>query len=364
MNATTKLASLGRIIVGRLAKGLVLGLAILSVTGCAGCTGSGGAGAHKLSGSGSTFIKPVMDKWIDVYTREKGGLDLNYQGQGSTAGIKQMTEKAVNFGCTDAPMTPEQLDLAKNEGGEVIHIPLVIGGVVPAYNLPGIDKPLNFTAEVLVGIFLGDITNWNDDRIKADNKGVELPDLKISVVHRAEGSGTTAIFTEFLSTVDKWKNKVGSNTTVDWPVGSGEKGNPAVADNIARNPGSIGYVELLYALQKKDIQYGAVRNKAKKFIHADLPSVRAAAGSLKSYPDNLCYSIVKDYEGADAYPISGTTWAVLYQNQSGDAGHELVKFLRWVVHDGQKHAEQMHYAALPDKLVQRIDEKLKTIKVQ
>jgi phosphate transport system substrate-binding protein len=340
-------------------------LAVLTLTGCAGCTSGGGAGSHKLSGSGSTFIKPVMDKWIDVYSKEKGGLEINYQGQGSTAGIKQMTEKAVNFGCTDAPMTAEQLDKAKQEGGEVVHIPLVIGGVVPAYNVPGLDKPLNFTGDVLAGIFLGEITNWNDDRIMADNKDVKLPDLKISVVHRAEGSGTTAIFTEFLSKVsDKWKTKVGSNTTVDWPTGSGERGNPAVADNVVRNPGSIGYVELLYALQKKDIQYGAVQNNAKKFIHADLQSVRAAAGSLKDYPDNLCYSIVKDYEGADAYPICGTTWAVLYQNQSGDAGHERMKFLTWIIHDGQKYAEQMHYAALPEKLIQRIEEKLKTIKVQ
>jgi phosphate ABC transporter phosphate-binding protein len=349
--------------VGRIAKGLVLVLTPLMLIGCGGC-GAGGSG-KKLSGSGSTFVKPVMDKWIDVYSKEKGGFEINYQGQGSTAGIKQMIEKAVNFGCTDAPMTPEQREKAQKEGGEVVHIPLVMGGVVPAYNLPDVDKPLNFTGEVLAGIFLGDITNWNDDRIKADNKGVQLPDLKISVVHRAEGSGTTAIFTEYLSTVSStWKNKVGTNTTVDWPVGSGEKGNPAVADNIGRSRGSIGYVELLYALQKKDIQFGAVQNKAKKFIRADLKSVRAAAASLKKIPDDLCFSIVKDYEGEDAYPISGTTWAVLYQNQSGDTGHELVKFFTWIVHEGQKHAEQMHYAPLPESLVQRIDEKLKTIQIQ
>jgi phosphate transport system substrate-binding protein len=302
-----------------------------------------------------------MDKWTDVYSREKGEIDINYQGQGSTAGIRQMTEKAVHFGCTDAFLTEEQRKDAAREGGEVIHIPLVMGGVVPVYNLPGVDKPLKFTGEVLADIFHGDITNWNDPKIQADNKDIQLPDLKISVVHRAEGSGTTAIFTEFLSTVSpKWKDKVG--TTIDWPVGSGEKGNPAVADNISRGAGSIGYVELLYALQKKDkIRYGAVQNKAGKFILADLPSVRAAAASLKTVPEDLCFSLVKGYEGEDAYPISGTTWAVLYKNQSGDAGHELVKFLTWVVHDGQKYAEQMHYAPLPETLVRRIDEKLKTI---
>jgi phosphate transport system substrate-binding protein len=341
---------------------LLLAGAFLVLTGFSGCRSNS---AKKLSGSGSTFIKPVMDKWTDVYGKEKGEVDINYQGQGSTAGIKQMTEKAVNFGCTDAFMTAEQLETARKEGGEVLHIPLVMGGVVPAYNLPGVDKPLNFTGAVLADIFHGDITNWNDPKIQADNKDVKLPDLKISVVHRAEGSGTTAIFTEFLSTVSpKWKEKIGSNTTVKWPVGSGEKGNPAVADNIGRSPGSIGYVELLYALQKKDIKYGAVQNKAGKFILADLPSVRAAAASLKEVPEDLSISLVKNYDGADAYPICGTTWAVLYQNQSGDAGHELVKFLTWVVHDGQKYAEQMYYAPLPETLVKRVDEKLKTIKVQ
>lgn len=346
----------------RYCNGLSLMAACLALTGC---NGGGGAGAHKLSGSGSTFIKPVMDKWIEVYSAGKAGLEINYQGQGSTAGIKQMTEKAVHFGCTDVPMTPEQLDRARQEGGEVLHVPLVVGGVVPAYNLPGIDKPLNFTGEVLAGIFLGDIRNWSDVRLKADNPDAALPDLKISVVHRAEGSGTTAIFTEYLSAVSsQWKSAVGAGATVDWPVGSGEKGNPAVADNIARSPGSIGYVELLYALRKKTIQFGAVRNKAKHFILADLRNVRAAAESVKNYPDNLCFSLVRDYEGADAYPISGTTWAVLYRNQSGDAGRELIAFLTWIVHDGQQYAERMHYAPLPEKLVRRIEATLKTIKVQ
>jgi phosphate transport system substrate-binding protein len=341
---------------------LAISCAALALTGCGGC--AGGGSKVKLSGSGSTFVKPAMDKWIDVYSKDKGGVEINYQGQGSTAGIKQMTEKATNFGGTDAFMTDEQLAAAKKEGGEVVHIPLVMGGVVPAYNLPGIDKPLNFTGEVLAAIFLGDIKNWNDPKIKALNEGVNLPDKEISVVHRAEGSGTTAIFTEFLSkSSPKWKDKVGTNTTVTWPVGSGEKGNPAVADNIGRTAGGIGYVELIYALQKKDIKYGAVKNKAGKFILADLKSVSAAAASLKDIPADLRFTIV-DADGDESYPISGTTWAVLYQEQKGDAGRELVKFLTWAVHDGQQHSEKMHYARLPEALVQRIDEKLKTIKVQ
>ncbi len=339
----------------------------LAVAGVAlalgGCMRDGGS-AVKLSGSGSTFVKPAMDKWIDVYSKDKGGVEINYQGQGSTAGIKQMTERAVNFGCTDAFLTDEQLAAARQEGGEVVHVPLVMGGVVPAYNLPGIDRPLNFTGEVLAAIFLGDITNWNDQKIQALNEGVKLPDLKISTVHRAEGSGTTAIFTEFLSkSSPKWKEKVGTSTAVTWPVGSGEKGNPAVADNIGRSPGSIGYVELLYALQKKDIKYGAVKNRAGQFVLADLQSVSAAAASLTDVPADLRFSIV-DAPGEGSYPISGTTWAVLYRKQSGDAGRELVKFFQWVVHDGQRYSEKMHYAPLPQALVRRIDEKLKTIQVQ
>jgi phosphate transport system substrate-binding protein len=339
---------------------LPVACAVLALTGCGGTGGS----KVKLSGSGSTFVKPVMDKWIDVYSKDKGGLEINYQGQGSTAGIKQMTERAVNFGCTDAFLTDEQLAAAKKEGGEVVHVPLVMGGVVPAYHLPGVDKPLNFTGEVLADIFLGDIKNWNDPKIKALNEGVNLPDKAISVVHRAEGSGTTAIFTEFLSkSSPKWKEKVGTSTTVTWPVGSGEKGNPAVADNIGRTEGAIGYVELIYALQKKDIKYGAVKNKAGKFVLADLKSVSAAAASLKDIPPDLRFTIV-DAPGEESYPISGTTWAVLYQKQQGDAGRELVKFFQWVVHDGQQHSEKMHYARLPEALVQRIDDTLKTIQVQ
>jgi phosphate transport system substrate-binding protein len=341
---------------------LAIGGMLLALTGCGGCSNSGGK--VKLSGSGSTFVKPAMDKWVEVYCKDKGNIEINYQPQGSTAGIKQMREKATNFGCTDAFMSDEDLEAAKKEGGDIVHIPLVMGGVVPAYNLPGLDKPLNFTGEVLAAIFLGDIKNWNDDKLKALNEGVQLPDLKISVVHRAEGSGTTAIFTEFLSkSSPKWKEKVGSNTTVTWPVGSGEQGNPRVADNIGRTAGAIGYVELIYVLQKKDIKYGAVKNKAGKFIRADLKSVSAAAASLKDIPADLRFTIV-DAPGDDSYPISGTTWAVLYQNQQGDTGRELVKFFKWVVHDGQKYSEQMQYAALPQALVQRIDEKLNTIKVQ
>jgi phosphate transport system substrate-binding protein len=340
-------------------------IALLPLSGCGCGGGSGEGGSKKLSGSGSSFVKPIMDKWIDVYCREKGNLEINYQKNGSTAGINQMIDKSVDFACTDVPMTEDQLKEARKEGGEVVHIPLVCGGVVPAYNLPGIDKPLRFRGKVLADIFHGDITRWNDDRIKADNKDIDLPNLKISVVNRSGGSGTTAIFTEYLAKVspEKWEKLAGP--MVKWPTGSGEKDNAAVADNIGRSRGAIGYVELLYALQKKDIMYGAVEsNNGKTFILANPENVYQAAAGLKKIPDDLCFSLVKDSDTEEGYPISGTTWAVLYQSSSGDKGRQVVDLLRWAIHDGQKYAREMKYAPLPEKLVQRIDEKLNSIKVK
>jgi phosphate transport system substrate-binding protein len=340
---------------------LAVGLAFLTLCGCSGCGGA--AGGKKLSGSGSTFIKPIMDKWVEVYTREKGG-EINYQGIGSTAGIKQMTDQAVDFAGTDAFLTQQQLDEAAKRNGEVIHVPLAMGAIVPAYNLKGIDRPLNFTGEVLADIFRGKITKWNDPALKALNEGVALPDQAISVVHRTEGSGSTFIFTEYLSKVSPgWKDKVGAGTTVKWPVGTGEPGNPGVAGNIGNNPGSIGYIELYYALLKKDeIKFGAVKNRAGKFVLADLKKVsKAAEASLKDIPEDLRFSLT-DAPGEESYPISGTTWAVLFTNQQPETGKALVDFLTWVTHDGQKYTEAMNYAALPEALVKRIDEKLKKVK--
>jgi phosphate ABC transporter phosphate-binding protein len=346
--------------VGHISKGLILILALLFLTSSGGC---GSGSSKKLSGSGSTFIKPIMDKWVEEYTKEKGGLEINYQGGGSTAGIKQMTEQAVDFGCTDAFMTPEQMETAKKRGGETMHLPLVMGAIVPTYNLKDIDKPLNFSGQVLAEIFLGKIKKWNDPALKVLNPTVELPNQKISVVHRSEGSGSTFIFTEYLSKVSpEWKEKVGVNTDVKWPEGVGEKGNPGVAGFISNNPGSIGYIELYYALLKKDeIKFGAVKNKAGKFILADLTSVsKAAENSLKDIPNDLRFSLT-DAEGEDSYPISGTTWAVLYTEQNPQTGKALVDFITWATHDGQKYNESMHYAKLPEPLVKRIDEKLKKI---
>lgn len=347
----------------RIGKGLILGLTFLVLTGCGGCTNN----SQKLSGSGSTFVKPIMDKWIDAYAQEKSGLEINYQGSGSTAGINQVTDQAVDFGCTDAFMTEEQLQRARERDGEVIHIPLVMGAIVPAYNLKDVDKPIHFSAEVLAGIFLGEIVMWNDPALKKLNEGVDLPAKKIAVVHRTEGSGSTFIFTSYLQKSSKaWQDSgVGAGTTVKWKAGTGEQGNPGVAGFISQNDGSIGYIELYYALLKKDeIKFGAVQNQAGKFILADLKSVtRAAENSLqdsKRISGDLNMDLL-NAPGEESYPISGASWAVLYSTQDPQRARALVDFFTWATHEGQKYNERMHYARLPEALVKRIDEKLQKI---
>ncbi|HTU20691.1 MAG TPA: phosphate ABC transporter substrate-binding protein PstS [Gemmataceae bacterium] len=350
--------------VERIVKGLMLGLAFLILTGCGGCTKS----TQKLSGSGSTFIKPIMDKWIEAYTKEKSDLEINYQGTGSTAGIKQMTDQAVDFGCTDAFMTAEQLEVAKKHDGEVLHIPLVMGAIVPAYNLKDVDKPINFTPEILAGIFLGEIETWDDPALKKINEGVALPNKKIAVVHRTEGSGSTFIFTSYLQKSSKaWQESgVGAGTTVNWKTGTGEQGNPGVAGFISQTDGSIGYIELYYALLKKDeIKFGAVQNQAGKFIHADLKGVTVAAENSLKDKNRISGDLNMDLlnaPGEESYPISGATWAVLYTKQEPQRSKALVDFLTWATHEGQKLNEGMHYARLPEALVKRIDEKLQKIK--
>jgi phosphate transport system substrate-binding protein len=315
----------------------------------------------KLSGCGSSFVKPLMDKWVEEYTRNGG--EINYQALGSGAGVKQMTERKVDFGCTDAFMTKQQLEAAQSEGGKVIHVPLAMGGVVPAYNLPGVTQDLNFTGEVLAGIYLGQIKMWNDPKIQALNKGVNLPNLAIKPIHRADSSGTTSIFTSFLHHTDKqWANQVKFGTNVTWPkgVGNGEQLNQGVAGAVTRNEGAIGYIELYYALQNK-IQYGAVQNAAGKFVKASLETVTKAGEGKKDIPDDLRFTLI-GAEGEDAYPISGTVWAVMYVNQKGATGKQLADFFKWALHDGQEYAKKMSYAPLPASLVQKADAKLKELK--
>jgi phosphate ABC transporter phosphate-binding protein len=321
--------------------------------------------ADKVSGQGSTFVKPIMDKWVQTYTKDHTDVEINYQGTGSGAGIKAMIDKANDFGCTDAFMKKEDLEKAAAAGGEVLHIPLVLGAIVPAYNLPSVKETLNFDGAALGGIFMGKITKWNDPAIAALNAGVTLPDLPIAVVHRADASGSTFIFSSYLTlSNDGWKSDRGASTTIDWKgVGTGENGTAGVAGSISKSEGAIGYVELTYALNN-NVQYGAVKNSEGEFVLGSSKSVTAAADGFlaaKKIRDDLRYNLA-NAPGKGSYPIAGTTWAVLYVNHGGPAGRELADFFKWVVTDGQKSCEDLHYAPLPEGLAEMAADKLATIK--
>ena len=327
----------------------------LSMAGC------GGGQNKRLTGAGSTFVYPMMSKWTSEYGKAKG-IEINYQSIGSGGGIQQMTAKTVDFGCTDGPMNQEQLDKAKAVAGEVVHIPLVMGAVIPTYNLDEVNEPLRFTGRVLADIFLGKIKKWNDPALRDLNRNAPLPDKEIVVVHRSDGSGTTYIWVDYLAKVSpEWKTKVGVGTSVNWPCGIGQKGNEAVAGQVQRSPGSIGYIELIYALQN-NIKFGSVQNKEGTFVTASLESVTAAANaSLTDIPDDLRYSIT-DAPGKASYPVSGTVWAVVYVNDPTGRGQQVRDFLHWVTHDGQRYAEALHYSQLPRGLVERLEKKLDQIK--
>jgi phosphate transport system substrate-binding protein len=352
----------------------LLALAIFVLTGCPAVESPGDKKGQKtasitavktpttrLSGGGSSFIYPLMVKWASEYEKERG-IKVDYSSTGSGNGIQQMTRKTIDFGCTDAPMTDPQLAQAMQTGGEVVHLPLIMGAVVPAYNLPGVSKPIQFTGPVIADIYLGKIKKWNDPALQDLNKDATLPDQDIAVVHRSDGSGSTFIWADYLAKVSpEWKEKVGVNTTLKWPCGVGQKGTEGVAAQISRSPGALGYVELIYAL-KNNIQYGAVKNRAGKFVLPSLESVTAAAqGALATIPADLRYSLT-DAEGEDAYPLAGTTWMVFYQKQPADKAAELVNFVRWATHEGQRYAKELQYAGLPTELVQRIEQKLELIK--
>jgi phosphate transport system substrate-binding protein len=303
----------------------------------------------------------MMSKWAKVY-EDATGVKINYQSTGSGAGIQQMMAQTVDFGCSDGPMNEEQLKNAKELHGDVVHIPLVMGGVVPAYTLESAKEPLKFSGPVLADIYLGNIKKWNDPALAKLNPGVALPDQQIVVVQRADGSGTTYIWVDYLSKVSpEWKKKVGVGTSVKWPTGTGQKGNEGVAGMVKRTEGSIGYIELIYALQNK-IKYGAVQNKDGAFVSASLESVTAAADhSLTEIPDDLRYSIT-DAPGKDSYPISGTSWGVCYTSNPGGKGKEVRDFLFWCTHDGQKLCQALHYSRLPKALVERVEKRLELIK--
>jgi len=308
-----------------------------------------------INGAGATFPYPIYSKWFDVYHGKNPNIQFNYQSVGSGAGIKQVTEGTVDFGATDGPMNDEQMKAFEDKRKTaILHFPTVLGAAVPTYNVPGVSGSLNFTPEALAGIFLGKITKWNDPAIAGPNKGVNLPANDIVVVHRSDGSGTTYIWTDYLSKVsDEWKSKVSRATSVNWPVGLGGKGNEGVTGLIKQTPNSIGYVELIYAAQN-NIPYGAVRNSAGTFVKADLASVSAAAsGAAKDMPNDFRVSIT-NAPGKTAYPISSFTWLLIPAKIDNSGKRDAIKgFLKWMLSDGQGNAEALSYAKLPKEVVQK-----------
>lgn len=306
-----------------------------------------------INGAGATFPYPIYSKWFDVYHQKNGKIEFNYQSVGSGAGIKQVTDGTVDFGASDGPMNDEQLKAYETKhGSPILHFPTVLGAVVLTYNIPGVTGALDFTPEALAGIYLGKITKWNDPAIEGPNKGVKLPADDIVVIHRSDGSGTTYIWTDYLSKVsEEWKSKVSKSTSVNWPVGLGGKGNEGVTGLVKQTPDSIGYVELIYAVQNH-IPYGAVKNSSGTFIKADLASVTAAAaGAAKDMPVDFRVSIT-DAPGKTAYPICSFTWLLIPEKIQDTAKRDAIKgFLKWMVTDGQEYAEQLSYAKLPKEVV-------------
>ncbi len=319
----------------------------------------------QLNGAGATFPYVIYSKWFDVY-KQKTGIQFNYQSIGSGGGIKQITEGTVDFGGTDGPMKDEQLAEAKTkQGANVLHIPTVMGAVVITYNLAEVGSDLKLTPDVLAGIFLGDIKSWDDPNIAALNKDKNLPAKPIVIVHRSDGSGTTFIFVDYLSKVnDAWKSKVGVGTSVNWPVGLGAKGNEGVAGQVKQIEGSIGYVELAYAV-KNNLPYSTIKNKAGNFIKPSLESVTAAAASeSKHLPADLRVSIT-NADGKNSYPISGFTWLLVYDDyKDAQKGKALVDFLNWAVTEGEKYAADLLYAPLPKEVVKMCKEKISSITIQ
>lgn len=308
-------------------------------------------GTVLLNAAGATFPYPIYSKWFDVYHTAHPNIQINYQSIGSGGGIRQLQAGTVDFGASDGPMSDEQLSQSKFK---ILHFPTVLGADVPSYNIPGVTGELNFTQKALAGIFLGSITKWNDPELTKANPGVNLPNADIVVVHRSDGSGTTYIWTDFLSKVsDEWKNKVGKGTSVNWPVGLGGKGNEGVSGLVKQTPDAIGYIELVYAAQN-GIAFGKVQNAAGKFVKADLAGVTAAAaGAAKNMPDDFRVSIT-NAPGATSYPISSFTWLLIPAHIDDAAKRDAIKgFLKWMLTDGQKYNEGLTYAQLPKTVVEK-----------
>jgi phosphate transport system substrate-binding protein len=309
------------------------------------------SGTVLLNAAGATFPYPIYSKWFDVYHTAHPNTQINYQSIGSGGGIRQLQAGTVDFGASDGPMSDEQLAQSKFK---ILHFPTVLGADVPSYNIAGVSGELNFTQKALAGIFLGTITKWNDPELTKANPGVNLPSADIVVVHRSDGSGTTYIWTDFLSKVsDEWKNKVGKGTSVNWPVGLGGKGNEGVSGLVKQTPNAIGYIELVYAAQN-GIAFGKVQNAAGKFIKADLAGVTAAAaGAAKNMPDDFRVSIT-NAPGATSYPIASFTWLLIPAHIEDAAKRDAIKgFLKWMLTEGQKYNEGLTYAQLPKAVVEK-----------
>ena len=315
----------------------------------------------QINGAGATFPYPIYSKWFAEYNKLHPDVQINYQSIGSGGGIRQVTNRTVFFGATDGPMTQEQLLAAP---GKILHFPTVLGADVPVYNLPGVTADLKFSGPLLADIFLGKITKWNDPQIAKINAGVNLPATDITVVHRSDGSGTTYIFVDYLSKVSpEWKSKVGVATSVNWPVGVGGKGNEGVAGLVQQTPGSIGYVELIYALQNK-ISYGSVQNAAGEFVKATEAGVtKAAEVAAAKMPADFRVSIT-NAPGAGVYPISSFTWLLLYESPQDKAQAKvMIDFMKWALTDGQAFASQLGYAPLPKNVVDMEMQALAKIKL-
>jgi phosphate transport system substrate-binding protein len=347
-----------------------LGLALTACGGGdskAGDTGAAGGGARSgsvdLTGAGATFPYPIYSRWFSDYDQQKG-VRINYGSLGSGAGIRQLSEQTVDFGASDSPMTDEELAAAK--GGAVLHVPTVIGGVVVAYNVPAVAQPLKLTGDVIADLFLGRITKWNDPRIAATNPGVQLPNADVLVVHRTDASGTTYIFTDYLTAVSQpWAGGPGRGKQVSWPTGLGAKGNEGVAAQVKQTENAIGYVELAYAKQNR-LQMAEVRNQAGSFVPPTIENIQASAASaLETLPANTDFRVsIVNAPGAQSYPISSFTWILIYRQQPDSVkGRKLTEFLRWALAEGDAAATALDYAPLPAPLEQRVLQRLDSLQV-
>jgi len=319
-----------------------------------------GASAQNINGAGATFPYPVYSKWFSEYAQQHPSVKINYQPIGSGGGIRQVSEGTVDFGATDGPMNDDQIKSAKVK---TMHIPTVLGAVVPIYNIPGVNKELNFSGDVIADIYLGKITTWNDPRIVKENPGVNLPANAILPVYRSDGSGTTYIFTDYLSKVSSdWASKVGKNTSVKWPTGIGQKGSEGISGMVRQSPNSFGYVELIYAAQNK-MSYGSVKNAAGKFVRASTDGVTAAAAaSAKAMPADFRVSIT-NAPGEGSYPISSFTWLLIPTHSADPAkGKALADFLSWMLDHGQSEAATLSYAPLPKPVQDMVRKTITQIK--